>query len=212
MKKMKFLLLVMFGLLVLAGCEDGAKLRITNKTNHNLYGEIDDAEFTIAGKGVFQTNVDTDRKVPFFSDGRTKKTLKLGGETFRIYDSFNEVYVEQTRIVLTPGKTYTVFCSANSASVKVINLSDEKITELKWRRITQFTISEWFTVSFDPPLENEDYSFYHLAPQTEQNRFFYNFELKTESGETYTYGNDATGFALGLDEQHLIEFTGNEAD
>lgn len=212
MKKIKFLLLVMFGLLVLVGCEDGAKLRITNRTNHNLYGEIGGNDFTIVGKAVFETDVDTDRKVPFFASGRTKKTLKLGGETFRIYDSYNEIYVEQTQIVLTPGETYTVFCSANSASVKVINLSDERLTDLRWRRISQFIISEWFTFSFDPPLEDGDYSFYHLGPQTEQNRFFYNFQLITESGETYTYGNDTAGVELTMDEQYLIEFVGIEAD
>ena len=209
MKTMKFLLLIIFAVLILTGCEDGAAIRITNQTNHNLYGSIDGIDFTIAGKEVYEVDVDTDRKVPFFADGRTKKMLTLRGETFRIFDEYNKIYYDQTEIIFTPGHTYKVYCSPNSASVKIINHSNQRITKLKYRKVTQFTNGELFLVTFDPPIEPGDFAYHNIAFQTNENRFYYTFVVETENGNSYDFGGNVEESYLSIDEQYLIEFCEN---
>lgn len=205
MKKTKVILLLIMGLLLFVGCEEGARVKVINQTKHNVYAEIDGKAFTVSGNSSYEVDVETKEKKFLFADGITKKTLKIEGETFRIWDDYEEVYNNQTSIKVTPGKTYNVYCTANSASVKVINNSAKKVTKLHYRKNSQFATGTWFTIIYDPPLEYEEFGYYHLTPQTEQNRFFYNFKVETESGEVTLIGDEFQGIELLKDEQFLIE-------
>ncbi len=205
MKGIKFILVIIVGLLLLVACEDGATIKITNQTNHNVYAEIDGIEVVIEGQESKSVSLETDERVIFFSDGKTKKTLKIEGETYRIWDAYNEIFPTETEIKVTPGKTYRVFCSPTDASVKVINNSEYPITSLRYRVNKQFVTSEWFYITYDPPLVSGDFAYYHLAPQTEQNRIYYNFMVESEGEIIYSIGDEFQGVELLMDQQHLIE-------
>lgn len=205
MKMIKFMLLLVLGLIVLVGCEDGASIKIINQTNYNVYANVEGDSITVAGNSSYKVNVDTDEKVFLFDDGVTKKTLKIEGETFRMWDYYDERPYTETDIKLTPGKTYNVYCNANSASVKVINNSTKKIKYLKYQTHTQFSSGELFFTTYDPPLELGQFGYEHLAPQTEENRFFYSFQVETEDGTVYSFGNEFQGTELFMGEQYLIE-------
>ena len=204
MNRMKFILLIIVGLILLVGCEEGASIKIINRTNYNVYAEVDGEEFTVTGNSSYKVNVDTDEKIFLIDDGVTYKNLQLVGETFLIWDNYDNMIYNQTDVKVTPGKTYNVYCTPNKASVKVINNSDHKITELKYRINKQFSTSEWFVISYDPPLERGDFAYYHLLYQTEENRFFYNFTVEADGEVIYSIGDQFQGVELSLDEQHLI--------
>jgi len=204
MKEIRFVLLMIVSLALMVGCEDGAAVKVVNQTSYNVYGEIDGEEFTVAGNSNHTVDVDTDEKVFLIDDGVTKKTIKLEGETFRIWDYYEETPHNETEIKVTPGKTYKVYCKPNSASVKVVNNSDYAITKLRYRKNTQFSTGLWFMVTYDPPLESGEFAYYHLLPQTEENRFFYNFEVIAGDELVYEIGNEFEGVMLFMDDQHLI--------
>ncbi len=204
MYKIKILLVILVALIGLIACEDGASIKVHNQTSHNVYGEVDGIEFTVAGATTKKINVDTNRKVFLFEDGKTSKTLSLVGETYRIWDEFYGVPQSETDIKLYPGKSYDVFCSPNSASVKVINNSEYSIYKLNYRKNELFSPGQWFNITYDPPLEKGDFAYYHLAPQTEENRFFYNFSVENQDEVIYSIGNEFDGVELFMDEQHLI--------
>ena len=79
-----------------------------------------------------------------------------------------------------------------------------KITKLTFRKNTQFSTWTWFHEYYDPPLEYGDIAYHHLAYQTAENRFYYNFEVEAEGEVIYSVGDQFQGIELGLDEQHLI--------
>ncbi len=208
MNKIKFILLIVVGLILLVGCEEGASIKIINETNYNVYAEIDGDNYTVSGDSSTKINVDTKEKVFLFDDGVTKKTLKIEGETFRIWDDYEGLPLEETEVKVTPGKTYNIYCSANSASVKVVNNSTRDISKLSYRMRTQFSSSELFSITFDPPLTTGEFAYEHIIPQTEENRFYYNFEVESDGELIYSIGDQFQGVELFMGQQHLIEIGG----
>ena len=204
MKRIKFILLTFIALVLLIACEDGASIKVINQTNFNVYAEVDGNDFIVSGQSSYKVDVDTDEKVFLFDDGVTKKTLHLVGETFRIVDSYDNVVYDEVEIKVTPGETYNVYCKPRWASVKIINNSDYKITKLNYRKNSQFAPGAWFNIIFDTPLEFGDFAYYHLAYQTAENRFYYNFEVESGGEIIYSAGDEFQGIELSLDEQHLI--------
>ncbi len=198
------LIFVIVGLLGLIACEDGASIKINNQTNHNVYAIIEGNELTVAGGQSQKVGVDTHRKVFLFDDGKTNKTIQIVGETFRIWDDYEETYLSETDLKVYPGKTYNVYCSPNSASVKVVNNSESPIETLNYRKNKLYNPGDWFNVTFEPPLEKGDFAYYHLVPQTQENRFFYNFSLVSNNETIYSIGNEFDGVELFMDQQHLI--------
>ena len=212
MKGIIFILMVLVGFLLITGCEEGATIKIYNQTSHNLYAEIDFEEYLIEGNENKNIDVDTEEKVFLFDDGKTVKTIKLDGETYQLWDEYNEYLPGETSITVTPGKTYKIYCNPTSASVKLVNNSDYPINALRYRKNKEISPSEWFTITYDPPLENGDSAYYHLTPQTEQNRIFYNFSVESEGQVIYSIGDEFQGVELQLDQQHLIEINPDTAN
>lgn len=204
MNKIKFILLLILGLIFLVGCEDGASVKIYNQTNYNVYAKIEGISFTVSGNSNQSVDVDTDEKVFLFDDGVTKKTLNLVGETFRVVDSYDNQVYGAVEIKVNPGKTYNVYCKPQWASVKIVNNSDYKVTKLNFRKNTQFSEGTWFNALYSPAIEKGDFAYEHIEYQTEENRFFYNFQVEAEGEIVYSIGDQFEGIELGLDEQHLI--------
>jgi hypothetical protein len=210
MNKIKTILVILVGLIGLVACEEGGSIKINNQTSHNVYTEIEGVEYTISGSASKKVNVDTSKKIFLFSDGQTTTDIKLVGETYRIWDEYNDFPQDYTSITVTAGETYNIYCSPTTASVKIVNNSNKTVDKLSYRSVKQFSVGEWFYITYDPPLANDQFAYYHLNPQTQENRFFYNFKVEGQDQVLYSIGDEFEGVELFIDDQHLIIIEEND--
>ncbi len=199
-------LLMLIALLIVVGCEDGGKIKVVNNTSYNLYTSIENKDYTIAGNSEISVEVSTDDKVFLLDDGETKKNITIVGETYSMYDSYQQEFPTTTSVKVNPGETTKIYCSPNYSSLKVINNYELGISKIRFRQVNQFVTQEWNEKSYAIPFNNGDFRYIHLVPQTEENRFWYNFEVQFEDGTVIPYGTEYEGHFLNLDEQYLIEY------
>ncbi len=194
------LLCLGIGVLIVAGCEKDGSIKIINRTSYPVYAGIATTEYTI-GEGNSRTiDVSTPTSSVFNPDVEKKVDLHLIGETFMIYDDYLEEYVEQTTVVVKPGKTTKVYIDPNRASVKVRNLTDSLITQIQ---VERHEIQNTYTSTYDVNIASNSEWFQTIPYATSNNQFFIIVRVLFSDGTEYLYGNTQT--ILGKDEQFMVE-------
>ncbi|OQY37972.1 MAG: hypothetical protein B6226_04335 [Candidatus Cloacimonetes bacterium 4572_65] len=210
MRYIKAILHILIVLIAVVGCSDGGKIRIINQTSFNIYAEIDGSTELVEGNSASSFNVDTDDKVFLLDDGETSVELGLEGETYKIFDAYEEHFTPTTTVKVTPNKTTKIYCTPTHASLKFYNNFVDSLYQVSYKKIDPFMEYSWFDITLDTPVGYDEFGYIHLAPNTADSPFFYNFRFYFKSGLIVEEGDGNQGITLGLDEQFIYSFGGKD--
>lgn len=201
-----YLPILLLILLILAGCESGAKFRVINRSNHNLYVQVENGqEVVIPGQGEHSWDIETDTE--HFLTGHVEKEVRVRivGETYHIYDEYEEVYTDTTLVVLRAGETRNAYISPNRASIKIVNNSSQAMTGAVLYRHNAINPT---TIAVLGELQPGGFTFRRVDYATPQNVFYYYAQVQMADGSSYEFGGPDT--VLDKDQQFLITLTDPE--
>ncbi len=188
-------------LFLLSACESGGKLQIFNNCSYPAYIRVENMEKkTIPAGESVSYNIDTDTQNVFTGEVKKKLKLWLVGETYSIYDQVQNIYIDSTWIEVKAGKTYSIFLNPNRASVKIVNNSDQIITQAEiWQHspLTYYQVGVMYNIL---PGESR---FLRVDYGT---NYYYQVELYLQDESHYTFVDSEE--ILGVDEQYLVTFNG----
>jgi hypothetical protein len=193
------LLIIAAAGLASAGCEKDGKVRIINRTSFPLHAVVLDAAYTIAPDASKTIEVTTGTQTPLSDDVGKYVQVSLLGETYQIWDAFENHYVDSTFVWVNAGKTTSIYTFPNRASVKVSNQSGLHIKRVIIQRNTNLTSN---TDTYDIDLPNGKSWFKPIPYATEENSFFLIVQAVFDDDTGEIYGSPQT--IIGLDEQFLI--------
>jgi hypothetical protein len=203
------LLPVLAALLLFAfGCEKGGHIKIYNQTSYPVYAGALGSNYTIGSDSTLTIKVDTGTSSIFNPDVGKNVELALLGETYQIWDAFEEQFIGATDVWVEAGKTTKVYLNPNRACVKVINETDRYIKKIIVQRNTNFTT---VTTNYDllNNLLGPDESWFKPQPPADTaNLYYYIVQVVFENDDTLTYGDEQN--ILHKDEQFLIHVTEEE--
>ncbi len=116
--------------LILMGCESSGDLRINNRTSHNVYFTVNGSDYTVEGGQSKSVELDVDRDWQIFETNSKQYSLDLEGETYKIWDSYNGMYINHTDVDIENGKTLDVYAIPNLACIKIVNNGDLDIARV----------------------------------------------------------------------------------
>ncbi len=188
-------------LFLLSACESGGKLQVFNHCSYPAYIRVDnmDQKTIPAGESV-SYNIDTDTQNVFTGEVKKKLKLWLVGETYSIYDQVQNIYIDSTWIEVKAGKTYSIYCNPNRASVKIVNNSDQIITQAEiWQHspLTYYQVGVMYNIL---PGESRFLRVHYGS------NYYYQVELYLQDESHYTFVDSEE--ILGKDEQYLVTFNG----
>lgn len=139
---MKNLILISIAALILTGCSGDGTLKIINRTEHEIYVSINDTDYTLTGSTDPENNpvslaIKLDAGSDFPSNPRKTYTLFLQGETFDMWDDFNDIVVPSTEIDIVAGETTSVYCDPTTACVRITNQSTQDIVSAWYLKSTE---------------------------------------------------------------------------
>ena len=189
-------------LLMLSACESGGKLQVFNHCSYPAYIKVENMEQkTIPAGESVSFNIDTDTQNIFTGEVKKKLPIWLVGETFSIFDEYQNAYLDSTWIEVKAGKTYSIYLNPNRASVKVINNSDQIIS---WAEIWQHSPLTYYQVGV----------MYNILPGESRflrvdygNKYYYQVEIYLPDESHYTFGDSEN--ILAVDEQYVVNFNPN---
>ncbi|MBM4402767.1 MAG: hypothetical protein FJ042_00015 [Candidatus Cloacimonetes bacterium] len=202
-RRILYLLLIMAVAIILAACESGGKIRVINRTDYPMYASVDrEQTIVIPGDSEHVFEIDTDTQTFYSGEVKKQAWLKLIGETYTIFDHFEEVYVDSTQITVRAGKTLNVFLDANRASVKILNSSDLNIVRAE---IYQDFGAYDQVVGLLENIAPGEERFLRVNYATPTSQFFYRVRIMDENNLVYNYGGNQTILTVG--QQFLVVFT-----
>lgn len=189
-------------LLMLSACESGGKLQVFNHCSYPAYIKVENMEQkTIPAGESVSFNIDTDTQNIFTGEVKKKLPIWLVGETFSIFDEYQNAYLDSTWIEVKAGKTYSIYLNPNRASVKVINNSDQIIS---WAEIWQHSPLTYYQVGV----------MYNILPGESRflrvdygNKYYYQVEIYLPDESHYTFCDSEN--ILAVDEQYVVNFNPN---
>jgi len=189
-------------LLMLSACESGGELQVFNRCSYPAYIKVENMEQkTIPAGESVSINIDTDTQNIFTGEVKKKLPIWLVGETFSIFDEYQNAYLDSTWIEVKAGKTYSIYLNPNRASVKVINNSDQIIS---WAEIWQHSPLTYYQVGV----------MYNILPGESRflrvdygNKYYYQVEIYLPDESHYTFGDSEN--ILAVDEQYVVNFNPN---
>ena len=189
-------------LLMLSACESGGKLQVFNRCSYPAYIKVENIEQkTIPAGESVSINIDTDTQNIFTGEVKKKLPIWLVGETFSIFDEYQNAYLDSTWIEVKAGKTYSIYLNPNRASVKVINNSDQIIS---WAEIWQHSPLTYYQVGV----------MYNILPGESRflrvdygNKYYYQVEIYLPDESHYTFCDSEN--ILAVDEQYVVNFNPN---
>jgi len=215
MKHKALLLLIPALLLVLAGCESGARIKIFNRCSYPIYVRVaDGGEVAIPANGNQAFEVETGTQTIFTGTLYEEVPIHLVGETYQIYDDNELAYTDSTSMEIQIGKTQSVYIDPNRASIKIVNNSNRKITSAEIYRnnfvssirvgnLTDIEAGQmrYTHVNYSVPVDS------NVQPwvPTPATRYYYFVVLYDEDGNSYTFGDETN--ILYKDQQFLVNFT-----
>jgi len=214
MKNKAFLLLALLLLIVLSGCESGAKINFVNRSSFPIYVTIEDTPMlAIPGNSSRSVDIETDTQSLLTGTVNKEVLVYLKGETYQIYDQDLHAYQDSTIVTVQAGKTLSIYTDPNRASIKIVNNSDRVITSAEIYRhnfvsplrigaLTDIQPGEMrFThVNYSIPI-NSSVQPWVPTPAT---RYYYYVVLIDSEGEQYVFGDETN--ILYNDQQYLINF------
>ncbi|MDI3504162.1 MAG: hypothetical protein PWP64_1098 [Candidatus Cloacimonadota bacterium] len=202
MKKAIYYILMGLLLLILSACESGAELNMVNRTSYPVNTSVDHAEIVSIPEGqshVFKIDTDTQS----FLTGEVKRKIPVWivGETFSLYDRDAGVFVDSTEITVKAGKTTNAFLDPNRASIKIVNNSDEIITQAIIKMIKP---AYYQNVAVINNIQSGESISKRVKYATFDDPFYYKVEIWFENAtEPIEYGNSET--VLANDQQWVVE-------
>jgi uncharacterized protein YcfL len=189
-------------LLLLSACESGAKFIVHNNSSYPVYAAVDSGtQVTIPAHSIHSFEVET--KTQSILTGEVKRTVPvfIQGETFSLEDEYNSLWTDNTTITVKAGEDLHAYLAPNRASIKVTNISSRKITEARILKNAGIYPVPFASILEIMPGESK---FMRVDYYTSNYQFFYQIEITTEDGVTYTYGDATT--MLQKDQQYPIVF------
>jgi len=201
-----YLPILLLLLLILAGCESGAKFRVVNRSNYNLYVQVEnDAEVVIPGLGEHSWDIETDTEHFFTGHVEKEVRVRMVGETYHIFDEYEEEYTDTTLVVLRAGETRNAFITPNRASVNIVNQSSQAMTGAV---IYKHNFINATTIAVLGELLPGAFTFRRVDYATPTNNFYYYVQIQMADGSVYEYGGPET--VLDKDQQLLITLSDPE--
>lgn len=205
MKKTLFLLLALL-LLIVAGCDSGANLRIINRSNHSLYVRIDNgATQVIPAQGENSWEIATRTQYPLTNVVKQRVKVGIIGETYHMYDEYEELWLDETDIMLGVGEHRKIYIWPNRASIKIVNHSSQKIDRTVILK-NDFVVAHSYRVL--EAVAAGDSTFVRVDYVTPGNQFYYLVKLEMEGGKELFYGTPSD--ILGIDQQFRIVLTDSD--
>ncbi len=186
-------------LLGIAGCEKGAKLKIYNRTSYPVYAGALGEAYTIPADSVLSLDISTSSTSIFNPDVGKYVTLDLVGETYQIWDSFLEAFVDSTYVWVDAGETTKVYIDPNRASVKVLNHSTQWIKKII---ISRGTLSGTLVTGYDVYLGPGAKWFKQVPPADPSHNYYYIVQVQFENDDIISFGSNTN--VLHVDEQFLV--------
>lgn len=185
---MKHLLLLITIATIVLGCSTEAEIKIINRTDNNIYFQIEGDRYTIDGFSNSETiTIDTGSNDPF-SERYTSVELKIDGDTFLLppYTQNDSIYFpESTVLELQQDETRKIYCDPTHAGVKVNNNFDQNISRVRYfanNLPTGFTAFENLGVG---QFDYKQLKYYELG-----DTIYYSFQLEFDDGTIKQYGGD----------------------
>ncbi|MDD2331957.1 MAG: hypothetical protein PHI68_04820 [Candidatus Cloacimonetes bacterium] len=209
MKKPHIIVLVFipFLLLLLPACESGGKFRVINRTSYPVYTELPgETPVTIQAGQEYTYSIDTDSQSFLTGKIRKKVIARIIGETYHILDDVQDRYVDETEIIIEPGKTLNAYIDPNRASIKIVNNSNVTITNALVYKHNFISGLQIGTLENIAPGESKHLRVEYVPRNSDGeyiNPFYYTVSLITEEEDVIQYGGETN--ILGLDSQFLIE-------
>jgi hypothetical protein len=188
-------------LFFLTGCEKDGNLRIVNRTSYPAYASVLGSSYTIPADSSLKVHVTTGRQSLFDSSVGRYVELFLEGETYQIWDAYEEQFVPKTEVWVNAGKTTSVYMDANRACIKVINQTTANIKRIIVQRNTTMA-TQTITYELDPMLAPGGSWYEQQVPATVQYPYYYIVQIFFEDDTSLTYG-DTTNI-LYKDNEFLI--------
>ncbi len=205
---MKNIIVLFLPLLLLFGCSSEGDIKIINRTDHNLYFNIEGTDYVLEGSENSDPSkiisIDTGSQFLFFGDDETKVAMSLEGETFMMQDSDfsgvpNGIYFTETMLAVKPNETLKIYCDPTHAGVKLVNNSQVAVSGFFY-----YTDDSDSLVSLiEYPVISGDSIWSRLKATTSYDSIIYSFVIEYENGwydSSYVNIDD-----LIVDEQLRIE-------
>ncbi len=200
MKKKALYPLLLAALIFLAACQSGGEFRVINRTSFPLYVAVEDADKVAIPGGEEETfSVDTEDQHIFNPGVEKEVAVRMIGETYQIWDDYEEAWTDSTSVRIKVGETANAFIDPNRASFKVVNNSSQAIVSAQLFR-HNFVASSF--VADLGRIEPGDFKFLCVNYATPNNNFYYLAVLETEDEATHSFGNETN--VIQEDEQFLI--------
>ena len=205
---MKNIIVLFLPLLLLFGCSSEGDIKIINRTDHNLYFNIEGTDYVLEGSENSDPSkiisIDTGSQFLFFGDDETKVAMSLEGETFMMQDSDfsgvpNGIYFTETMLAVKPNETLKIYCDPTHAGVKLVNNSQVAVSGFSY-----YTDDSDSLVSLiEYPVISGDSIWSRLKATTSYDSIIYSFVIEYENG---WYGSSYVNIDdLIVDEQLRIE-------
>ncbi|MDP8210569.1 MAG: hypothetical protein P9M05_07135 [Candidatus Stygibacter australis] len=186
--------LLMISFLLFACSSDG-KLKVINRTGHDIYFNINDNDYTVEGcSDVTQPNtksISLDAGSDFINTPSKTYHLDIDGETFAIYNEESQTTVPGTEITINGGETTKVYCEPNYACVRIYNNSQQNILAAYYTKSYQgneVPISEAENLSPDDSIYKRLQYSLEIAEEPED-IFYYTFRVVMQDSTNNYYGN-----------------------
>lgn len=201
MKKLIYFILLGSVLFLLSACESGGKFNMVNETSFPIYTSVHGGPIvTIPAQENREFKIDTDSQS--FLTGEVSRTVavKVKGETFSLFDDYENKDVDSTYVTIRAGKTTNAFLKPNKASIKILNERPETISLVEIRHISPTT--DYVVATLDIDILSGGNFWYRVKPATLQDNYTYQVVLYLEGLDSpLTYSAPTV---LGKDEQWVI--------
>ncbi|MDP8210806.1 MAG: hypothetical protein RAO94_02765 [Candidatus Stygibacter australis] len=193
---------------LLFACSSDGKLKVINRTGHEIYFNVKGNDYTIEGSSdVTQPNsksVSLDAGSDFINTPSKTYLLEIDGETFAIYNEEQQTTVPSTEVTINGGETTNVYCDPNYACLRIYNNNEQDVIAAYYTKSyqgIQIPISEAENISpGDSIYKRLQYSL-EIAEEPED-IFYYTFRVVMQDSTNYYYGNSNT--ILYLDDLYEI--------
>ncbi len=205
---MKYIVLslLLAALLLLAACESGGKFRVVNQTSFPLYVTLGDGpETVIPGAAEHTFSVDTPSQHIFKPGVEQEVPVRILGETYHMYDDYEEIYTDSTSVTIKVGETLNAFITPNRASFKAVNASSQVATRISLYK-HNFVAPQLVAEMLD--LAPGEMRFLRVDYATANNNFYYYVVVKLQDETELTFGGPTT--VLDKDQQLLVTLTDPE--
>lgn len=182
------------------GCEKNGKIKIINRTSFPLYASVKDEPVVIAPGAYKKFDIKTDTQYPLFDEVGKYTKVDLRGETYQIWDGYEEKYVDFTYVWVKAGEISNIYALPNRASVKVINNTNQPIKRVVIQKNYGSGVA---TDANETDILSGDYWYKPIDYVTGSIDFYLIVQVVFQDNSIRTYGDSTV--KKHLDEQFLID-------